>query len=105
LAPLLLLQLRKKTLKGDDEPIGLSSFSVIEKKQSRMMMSRDPSLSSSFAIEEKKYETTTNLPACYSLLQVRKKKLRYNDEPGSSSSSPTTQEKPTSRFFFLDYKR
>jgi hypothetical protein len=47
------LQLRKKTLKGDDESRSLSFF-AIEEKKSRMMTSRDPNLSSSSINEEKK---------------------------------------------------
>jgi len=49
-----LLQLRKKTLKGDDKSRGLSLSSTIEEKESRMTTSWDPSSLSSFASEEKK---------------------------------------------------
>jgi hypothetical protein len=49
-----LLQLRKKTLKGDNKSRDLSLSSTIEEKKSRMTTSWDPSSLSSCASAEKK---------------------------------------------------
>jgi hypothetical protein len=64
-----LLELKKKTLKGDDEP--RSSLS-------------------SFAIEEKQSTMTMSLPACHCFLQLKEKELKNDDKPGGLSLSLAT---------------